>query len=380
MNSQMTPSPWAAANPYETQQASSQPSMWQRDIRLGPAMALKDKQQWYQLLGTLLGAGLGMLDCMEVLSDQFAKGRMKQLVQDLTLALEAGDALSEAMRQYPAYFSPFEIQSIQMGEATGKLPRVLTQLETYYERRVQLRRKVRQTLSYPIAVIVIAILVLIFMLAYVVPMFQDIFARFEAKLPPLTEAILALSDAFQAHGLGILIGLGVGVAGLFYLKTRPFMQRVGAQLLMRIPILGPLYLKLQLARLSYSLSLMLQAKVTLDQALELAESLTSFFPLRSALQDVRSQVIGGVSLYEAMQQHEVFPLFFRQIIKVGEKTAQLDHLLEKLATQLDEESQAGVGQLTQFIEPMLIIVLGVMVATILISMYLPMFELSRAVM
>ncbi len=149
---------------------------------------------------------------------------------------------------------------------------------------------------------------------------------------------------------------------------------------MRFPVLGPLFVKLQLARMSYSLSLMLQAKVTLDQALTLAKSLTTFYPLRVALDRIRDQVIEGASLYEALQGHEVFPLFFRQIIKVGEKTAQLDQLLERLATQLDEESQAGVGQLTQFIEPVLIIVLGVMVATILVSMYLPMFELSRAVM
>lgn len=375
-------SPWATANPYASSipPTSAKASIWHRDLRLGPAMSLKDKQQWYQLLGTLLGAGLGILDCMEVLSDQFKKARMKQLVIDLTEALEAGDSLSEGMQQFPHFFTPFEIQSIRMGETTGKLAHVLSQLETYYERRVQLRRKVRQTLSYPIAVVVIAILVLIFMLAFVVPMFQDIFSRFEAKLPPLTDAILALSVAFKSNGVGLALGL-LGLIGLlYYVKNIPLVQRWLARRFMRFPVLGPLFVKLQLARMSYSLSLMLQAKVTLDQALTLAKSLTTFYPLRVALDRIRDQVIEGASLYEALQGHEVFPLFFRQIIKVGEKTAQLDQLLERLATQLDEESQAGVGQLTQFIEPVLIIVLGVMVATILVSMYLPMFELSRAVM
>ena len=169
------------------------------------------------------------------------------------------------------------------------------------------------------------------------------------------------------------------VAGFWLIRKREGFRKVGSNILLRIPVVGPLFLKLQMARLCYTLSLLLRAKVNLDQALTLMDDIVSFYPLQKALQQVRQAVIEGSTFHAAVAQHPIFPRFFTQIVKVGEQSAQLDRLLDQLAQNLEEESQAGVSQLTQFLEPVLIIVLGVMVAVILVAMYLPMFELSNAI-
>jgi len=218
------------------------------------------------------------------------------------------------------------------------------------------------------------------MLNYVVPMFQDIFARFEAELPPVTEAVLVISAVFQEHfllSIGIVTGITLGIWGV---RKVPSVRALSANILLRIPFIGALYLKLQLAKLCYALGLMLSAKVNLDQALGTAKKLVSFYPLETSLAKVEQRVVEGVAFSAAIAEHQIFPRYVQQIIKVGEQTARQGELISKLAEQLEEESQNGVNQLTQFLEPVLILFLGGIVATILIAMYLPMFELGNAVM
>jgi type IV pilus assembly protein PilC len=359
--------------------SQGQSSIWDRNLRLGPVLRLKDRRDLFQLLGILLGSGLGIIDCLEVLQDQARNPAIRQLLDQIRGQLADGLSLSESLARQAAHFTDFEVYSLRMGEQTGKTPAVLSNLASLYEKRIKLRRKVIQALSYPVAVILIALLVLTFMITFVVPMFQDIFARFDAELPPITRAILRLSDFALAYGLYAL-GTGI-VAGIlaWRMRNHPLARSGSSYLLLRTPFLGQLLLKLHLARMCYTFSSLLAARVNLDRALELLEKLITFYPLQLALVDIRKAVIEGSSLYEALRVHPVFPVFVTQIIKVGEKTAQLDQMIEKLAQSLEEESEAGISQLTQFLEPLLIVILGVMVAVILISMYLPMFELSNAI-
>ncbi|MEO1417098.1 MAG: type II secretion system F family protein [Bacteroidota bacterium] len=372
-------------NPYlQTSSSSvsspSQASIWNREIQLGSPIKLKEKVQWYQLLATLISSGLRILDALEVLEDQLGKKKLKELVKRIRQALESGQALSDCMKGEGTYFSDFEIQTIAMGEASGQLAQVLKSLERFYQQRLKLQRKVVQALSYPISVIVIAVAVLAFMLNYVVPMFQDIFARFEAKLPPVTEAVLVISAVFQEHFL-LSVGIVAGIAlGIWSIRRMPSVRALSANILLRIPFIGALYLKLQLAKLCYALGLMLSARVNLDQALGTAKKLVSFYPLETSLAKVEQRVVEGVAFSAAIAEHKIFPRYVQQIIKVGEQTARQGELISKLAEQLEEESQNGVNQLTQFLEPVLILFLGGIVATILIAMYLPMFELGNAVM
>lgn len=368
--------PKAAKEVLETNQ---EPSIWERDIRFGPAIPMKERQKLYQLLGILLGSGLGIMDAIEVLKDQVQSKKLKEILDKVEVSLEDGVSLSDSLESQADYFSPFEIYTLRMGEQSGRMAEILHNLADFYDKRVRLRRKLVQAFSYPIAVIFIAALVLTFMIAFVVPMFEDIFSRFEADLPPITQSILSISEFMQLNYPWILLGIAA-LGGIWYgLRKNETYRACSARASMKIPLLGKLIHKLQLARFSYTFGLLLKAKVNLDRSLELLTNVTPFYPLQKAVGEVRTDVIGGQSLYEASIKHKIFPKFFTQIVKVGEKTAKLDHMMEKLAESLEEESEAGISQLTQFLEPLLIIILGVMVAIILVAMYLPMFELSNAI-
>ncbi|MEL7531382.1 MAG: type II secretion system F family protein [Bacteroidota bacterium] len=353
-------------------------SIWHRDLAFGKAVSLKDKRNLYQMLGTLLSSGLGIMDAMEVLLDQVDKKMLRSILDRVKLDLVAGIPLSHALEKESVVFTPFEIHSLKMGEQTGSMPQILEGLGQLFDKRIQLKRKVMQALSYPMAVIIVALLVLGFMIAFVVPMFEDIFSRFDAELPSITQAILKISAIFTQHIGYILLGIGAISLGIFHIRKQARVRRLGASLLLKIPLIGKLFLKLQLSRLCYTFAMLLKASVNLDRALELLEPIVSFYPLQKATKQIRSAVIGGSTLYAAVSAHNIFPPFFTQIIKVGEKTAQLDHMLARLGENLEEESESGIAQLTQFLEPMLIIILGLMVAIILVAMYLPMFALSNA--
>ena len=258
-------------------------SIWEKEIHLGPAISLKEKQQLFHLLSILLSAGLGILDALEVMLDQMKKKRLKQILSEIYQSLEAGDSFSASLQTQSRYFSTFEIKTAQMGEQTGQMADVLLRLSELYEKRIQLRRKLMQALSYPIAVILVAGLVLSFMIAFVVPMFQDVFDRFDSALPPITQTILDLSEFVTDHGLTILLSLGSFVGFMFFIRKKSWFQRLTAQLILKTPIMGGIILKLHLARFCFTLSLLLTARVNLDQALELLHQISTFYPLKSTL-------------------------------------------------------------------------------------------------
>lgn len=359
--------------------ADPQASIWNRELRLGPMLSMKDRQLFYQQLAILLDSGLGIIDCLEVMISQYRKKHLKALLQSLIDGLQEGFALSEVFLEKKAFFSEFEVHSLRAGEQSGQMTTVLTSLAEMYEKRIRLKRKLAQAMTYPIAVIGVAGLVLAFMLTFVVPMFEDIFQRFDAELPVLTRWVMAASTALRTHSLWLL-GVSVGLVMLgIKLRKLPRMRQGWSTFLLKIPLLGKAMLKLQLARFCHSFALLLTAKVHLDQALDLMTQLCRFYPLQMATQEIRTAVIEGESLYDAVASQPIFPAFFVQIIRVGEASARLGEMLETMGENLEEESETAVQQLTQLIEPVLIIALGLMVALILGAMYLPMFELGKAV-
>ncbi|MCB0851443.1 MAG: type II secretion system F family protein [Bacteroidetes bacterium] len=368
-----------ASNYEVTSQSQTSKTVWEAEITLGKLLKPQDKQRLYHLLSTLLNAGLGMMDCMEVVIDQSEKKVVREILISLKTNLEEGKSLSESLAIESEHFSSFEVYSIQMGEQTGQMADIMDHLASYYEKQIRLRRKITQALSYPVAVIIVASLVLTFMIAFVVPMFEDIFKRFDTELPPITQFILNTSQFLQSNG-GLILGGILGTAIIFFLiRQKPAFKKITSLIILNIPVMGKLMLKLHLSRFCYTFSLLLLAKVNMDKSLELLDKVISFYPIQTAVSHIHQKIIEGNTLYDAFIQHSIFPKYLTQIIKVGEKTARLDQMLQNLAKSLEEESEAGIGQFTQFLEPVLIVILGGMVAVILVSMYLPMFELSNAI-
>lgn len=354
-------------------------SIWKREITLGKAFGGKEKQLLFQQLSVLLGAGLSITESLEVFGDQHPRQKVRVVVKQIGDALNEGKSFSTALGAHSQYFSVFEVQSILMAERAGQMVAVLKDLALYHEKRQKLQRKFVQAFTYPIVVLLIAAGVVFFMVRYVVPMFSDVFARFGAELPGITLLVLKLSEF--ATEWGWLVGLVLLVAGvvLFQVReTEQFRAWTGYGLL-KVPVLGSLILKIQLSRFCYTLALMLRARVNLDQTLLLMEEAVRFVPLQKSLAGIRKDVEEGHSLHEAMGKHKIYPALMRQMVRVGEKTARLDVMMDNLARTLEDESETGVTTLTNLLEPLLIIVLGLVVGVILVSMYLPMFQLSNTI-
>jgi type IV pilus assembly protein PilC len=347
---------------------------------LGQAsFSLKEKQTFFQLLGSLLGSGLSLLDSLDIMREQNRKTHIQELLDRLRSDLEAGKSFSDSLQAGKRVWGAFEIQHIRLGEETGRLPESLRRLGIFYEKRLALRRKLSQALSYPILVVLLAGGVLAFMLGNVVPMFADLFSRFDASLPPLTLAIMRASALFQAHFGSLLGAVGLLLLSLWRLSRKTKFRMLWGNLLLSVPLLGRFVQTYYLARLADAWSLLLAARLPLDQSLLLLPDLVGFAPLAGSLRNLHPTIMAGESLYEACRDAPVFSAYFLQILRVGEKTARLDEMLAQAAEKLEKESAAGLSQLTQMLEPVLILSLGLMVALILVAMYLPMFELGNAV-
>ncbi|WNJ21622.1 type II secretion system F family protein [Pontibacter sp. G13] len=358
----------------------------QRSIARGAAirprrrkLPLKDRQRFYVQLSALLGAGPGLIESLDMIEGQLPRPETRTMVQRMKADLAAGMSLSESMKRAQGMFSDFEISTIQVGEHTGEMGAVLERLGQWFQRQLNLQRTLKQALTYPVAVVGMSVVVLGFMLGVVVPMFKDIFARFDAELPKITQFMLMVSDGLIAYRWVIFIAVFVWVLGIWKGSQQPAVIRMGQRLLERLPVLGGLYVQLQLTRLSQALGMMLGASMHLDAALVQGAHALSMWRMRDALEMSRQLVIQGMPLHEALARHDVFPPSWIQLVAVGERTASLALMFERMGQQYETETQTLVQQLTQLLEPVLIVMLGSMVAVILVAMYLPMFELSSAI-
>ncbi|MEZ4824840.1 MAG: type II secretion system F family protein [Bacteroidia bacterium] len=250
------------------------------EIRLGPPVTLAEKQHIYRLLAILLQSGLGIMDCIYLVVEQTGGKEARRVLARLGEDLAAGHSFSSCLSSQGTVFSAFEINSLRMGEQSGQLGEVFNSLANYFEKKVNLRRSVIQALSYPVTVIAISLVVMAFMLGFVVPMFRDIFQQFDAKLPAITEWVIGIAEFFTSGGwlvvpfAGILAGVG------FLLRKRARFRRISSKIISRIPFLGEFVLKLSLARLAHSLGMLLSARVSLDQALDLSDKWQGIFRWR----------------------------------------------------------------------------------------------------
>lgn len=354
-------------------------SIWQRELKWGNPFPDKLRLQFYHSFGLLLESGLNMLDSLEILQEQFPYKPLDRMLNSLLEDVKSGIPLSQGLSRQSEFFSAFESFTLKMGEQTGQMAAMMQGLAHYFDKRVALRRKLTKAFSYPITVIAIATLVMGFMIGFVVPMFEDIFSRFDAELPYLTQRILGMAHFFTDHILSFFAGIFALIWLFHRLRKHQGWRRFWSTLTIKFPGLGPLLLHIHLARFSYSFALLLRARVNLDQSLMLLSEVTTLHPLKEALSRVHKAVLDGQALFEAMASEPLFPMVFRQMVKVGEQTARLEDMFGRMAHTLETESESSLDQLTRFLEPLLIILLGGMVAVILISMYLPMFELSNAV-
>ncbi|SHL98372.1 type II secretion system F family protein [Mucilaginibacter sp. OK098] len=349
-----------------------------RDISFG-SKELNDKKKEYLYLelSSLLQAGINLKSSFELITADQQKEKDKELYKKIQEAVLGGTTFSQALKQ-TGKFSLYEVYSLQIGEETGKLIEVLSDLAKFYQNKIKQRRKIVSALTYPCVVLTTSLGAVFFMLKFVVPMFGDVFKRFGGKLPWITEKIISASNAMENNfwRFIILVALIVGFI-LFTRKTQKFKQ-IFSQILLRTPLIGNLVQKIYLARFCNSMRLLINARLPLLRAIALIRQMINYYPIESSLQKVEDDIMKGKSLYESLQQFKVYPSKMIQLIKVGEETNQLDLFFGKISEQYIDEVEYKTSTLSSMMEPLIIIFLGLIVGVILIAMYLPLFQMSNS--
>ena len=328
-------------------------------------------------MATMIRAGLPVLQAFQVVAESISKPAMSALVQRLLNDVAGGSTFAQALAQHPRQFDSLFVSLVEAGEQSGTLDHMLERVAFYKEKTDSIVGRVKKALWYPSAVILIGLGVTSLLLIKVVPQFESMFQGFDAELPAITQFTIRLSELAQAHWWHALVALIATVMGIRFGMRRSdaFAYRMHA-LLLRMPVIGNIVLKAVLARYARTLSITFAAGVPLIEALDTSAGSTGNKVYERALQEVRSSVSEGQQLQFALRMTNRFPALVVQMVGIGEEAGSLDTMLERVATYYEEEVDNLVDGLTSLIEPFIIVLLGGLVGGLVLSMYLPIFELG----
>lgn len=344
----------------------------------GSGVDPKDLVKFIRQFATMIDAGLPLVQCLEILSAQEPNKIFQVALRDIKSAVEQGATFSDALRRHPKIFDDLFVNLIQAGEVGGILDTILGRLAVYIEKRVKLARQVRGALAYPIAVICILVVVLIVLMTFVIPSFEGMFAEFGAKdaLPALTKAVIAVSRSFLTYlPLFVLLGIAAAVGGTYFYRS-PQGKRLVHQTILKLPILGPVLQKIAVARFTRTLGTLLASGVPILDALDIVAKTAGNVVVEEGLIYARAKISEGKNMAEPLTEIKVFPGMVVQMVAVGEQTGALDTMLSKIADFYEEEVDVAVAALTSLLEPLLMVVVGAVVGIVLVSMYLPIFDLA----
>lgn len=328
---------------------------------------------------TMIEAGLPLVQSLEILSDQATSPALKDALSDVRERVQSGSTLAEALGKHPKIFDELFVNMVEAGEVGGALDTILLRLATYREKVDALRRKIKGAMYYPAVISVVAAGATLFLITFIVPVFAKLFEGFGAELPLPTKLVMAISGIIRSNillGIVILIGLGIGYR---YLAKTPSGRLAIDRFKLKIPIMGNLLRKSIIARFSRTLGTLLNSGVPILDALEITAKTAGNKVIYNAIRRAVTAIAQGDTIAQPLQDTGVFPPMVVQMISVGEKTGGLDEMLEKVADFYEDEVDAAVDALTSIIEPVVIVVMGAVIGFVLISMYLPMFDLIGAI-
>ncbi|CAM1367563.1 General secretion pathway protein GspF [Tenacibaculum litoreum] len=350
-----------------------------KEINLfGKSFSNKKKESFYTELYVLLQAGLELKDALELISKEQKKETDKQLIESIIEKLISGKNFSEALQE-KKLFSTYEYVSIQIGERTGTLNKVIEELGNYFKKKNEQKRTVLNALSYPIIILTTAFLAVGFMLQFVVPMFADIFKQNNVELPWITTKIIMISNFFKNYYWILFLILIIIIILRKFFKNTLWYQKISSKIILRLPFIGEFVKKVKIAQFTQALSLLIGAKVPLLNGIQLTQKMINFYPLQQALNNIENDILVGKTLSESIKKHSIFDSKMVSLTKVAEETNQNQVIFERLTTQYNKDVEYKSKMLSTALEPLIILILGIVVATILIAMYIPMFKLSTVI-
>lgn len=331
-------------------------------------------------IATMLGAGVTLIQSLEMIGQGHAKQSMRKLLGEIVHEVQAGAPLSSALRKHPEYFEDLYCDLVETGEQSGALETIYDRIAVYKEKAEALKSKIKKAMFYPVAVIVVAFIVTTILLIFVVPQFEEIFSSFGAELPAFTQLVLGISRFVQDYG--IYIAIVAGASGWAFLrahkKSLALRDKVDKQIL-NIPVVGEILKKAAIARFTRTLSTTFAAGVPLIGALDSAAGASGNAVYRDAILFIRKEVAGGMQMHTAMRATAVFPDMVNQMIAIGEESGAVDEMLGKIATIYEAEVDDMVDGLTSLLEPLIMAVLGVVIGGLIVAMYLPIFQMGNVV-
>jgi type IV pilus assembly protein PilC len=350
------------------------------NISFGGGVGLKDLVVFSRQFSTMIDAGLPLVQCLEILGNQTPNPAFKTTIKAVQADVEGGSTFADALRRHPKIFDSLYVNLVAAGEVGGILDVILMRLATYLEKVQKLRGQVKSAMVYPIAIMAVAIAVVTVLLVWVIPIFEKMFKEFGgASLPAPTQIVINLSKWTQSN-IGFLILAGIGLVFVWkWIRQNPRTLEITDDIFLKLPIFGPLIQKVAVARFTRTLGTMISSGVPILEALDITARAAGNKTVEKAIYKARASISEGKTVAEPIMQAQVFPPMVCQMINVGEQTGALDSMLGKIADFYDDEVDAAVKGLTSLMEPAMMVILGGIIGGLVVSMYLPIFEMASSI-
>ncbi|PUA16369.1 type II secretion system F family protein [Glaciimonas sp. PCH181] len=351
-----------------------------KSFRSGKKISEKDVALFTRQLATMMKAGVPLLQSFDIVAKGHANPSVSKLINDIRSDVETGTSLNQAFRKFPLYFDPLFCNLVGAGEQAGILDDLLARLATYKEKTLAIKSKIKSALFYPVSILAVAFVVTAVIMIWVVPAFKTVFSSFGADLPGPTLVVMAISDFFVANWYFIFGGLFGGLYLFFHSWRRSLkIQRFMDTALLKAPIFGEVIRKATIARWTRTLATMFSAGVPLVESLDSVGGASGNAVYLDATKKIQSEVSTGTSLTVAMQNSDVFPNMVTQMVSIGEESGSLDEMLGKVADFYENEVDDAVASISSLMEPLIMVILGVIIGGLVIAMYLPIFKLGSVV-
>jgi type IV pilus assembly protein PilC len=348
-------------------------------LKFGTGVSTRDIVIFTRQFATMINSGLPLVQSLDILAEQTENQSLRKVIQEVLYDVESGHTLADAMGKHPKVFTQLFTNMVAAGEAGGILDTILLRLATFLEKNDALVRKIKGAMVYPGVIFSVAGAAIAILLIFVIPTFQNMFASAGIPLPLPTRVVIGMSAFLQAYWWAVIVAIIAGVFALRAIAANPTGRLYLDKLMLNLPILGDLQRKAAVARFTRTLGTLVSSGVSILEGLEITAKTAGNRVIHDAVMGSRASIAGGETISGPLKESGVFPPMVVQMINVGEQTGGLDEMLSKIADFYDEEVDAAVEVLLKAMEPIMIVVLGVVVGGMIVAMYLPIFDMINAV-
>ena len=364
----------------QPQKADKKPQKTKKLTLLTGRVGDSDLALFCRQLGAMVNAGVGIIDALEIVAEQMPNKKLADAVNEVAKGVSEGMALSSAMNEHKDVFPELVINLVAVGEETGELDTALMRASEYYEKIAMIKSKIKSASFYPVFVLVIATAIVTGILYFLVPTFAKIYKSLGGELPIATQILINLSDALRNNMPTIIVSIVVFVIAFRLLYRRSYTFKKGVhKILLKSPKFGDLVTKSAMAKFSRTMATMFASGVSIERALEISGKVAGNVVIQEQVERVQKEVTEGQTMWSSMEKTKIFPKLIVAMVKVGEETGRLDEMLDTIARFYEDEVDRTVEGLISLIEPMLIVVLGVIIGGIMIGLYMPIFKMGELI-